>query len=106
MIEPTELSGVDKYMTAMTILQPTGNIAAEVATAFAKLQPKPSASNIASGSIDAQVQRQRKALRPFLETFTNYWKISIVVILFGGLPPALNLIAHTGPPWPDRRGVD
>jgi hypothetical protein len=105
MLAPTEIGAVDKYLTAMTILRPAGNVAAEVATAFAKLPTKSSASHVGSGAIDTQVERRRQAPRPFLATFTNCWKISNAVILLGGLPPVLNLIVHTGPPWPDRTSI-
>jgi hypothetical protein len=43
LIRPTPFKQVDSYLTAVTILQPAGNIAAEVAAEAEELQPKPAA---------------------------------------------------------------
>ncbi|MGH9945005.1 MAG: toll/interleukin-1 receptor domain-containing protein, partial [Pyrinomonadaceae bacterium] len=39
MLAPTDYSLIDKYLTAVTILEPKGNVAAEVAAAVDKLSP-------------------------------------------------------------------
>jgi hypothetical protein len=41
LVRTTPLNAVDRYLTSITLLEPTGNLAAEVATAVEDLQPKP-----------------------------------------------------------------